>query len=161
MSADELASLALLRRLEDVLGPAEATTLMARLPSSRGDLTTTADLDALGTGLRAEMAALGTDLRAEMAALGTDLRGEMAALGTDLRAEMAALGTDLRAEIIRLERRMDGFEARLDAVHDSIIATVRGEMIGAIHTQTRTLFFGFTGMAAAVIGSAFALSGLT
>jgi hypothetical protein len=150
MSADELASLALLRRLEDVLGPAEATTLMARLPSSHGDLTTTADLDALGT-----------DLRAEMAALRTDLRAEMAALGTDLRAEMAALRTDLRAEISRLERRMDGFEARLDAVHDSIIATVRGEMIGAIHTQTRTLFFGFTGMAAAVIGSAFALSSLT
>jgi hypothetical protein len=90
MAIDERARYALHDRLRDVLGPEEATTLMAALEplgwtdvARRGDLT---DLRGEMTELRGEM----TDLRGEMAELRAELRGEGAQLVGALRSEMAA-----------------------------------------------------------------------
>jgi predicted nucleic acid-binding Zn-ribbon protein len=99
MAIDERARYALHDRLRDVLGPEEATTLMAALEplgwtdvARRGDLT---DLRGEMTELRGEM----TDLRGEMTELGAELRGEMAELRAELRGEMAQLGGALRSEM--------------------------------------------------------------
>ena len=79
-------------RLEDVLGPAEAATMMAHLPPvGWSEVATRRDVDALGSQLRAEMSVLGSELRGEIASM----RGEM----TGLRGEMTGLRGELAAEI--------------------------------------------------------------
>lgn len=86
MSADAVARERLRHRLGEVLGPAEAATLMAVLPESGAEAATTADLDDRVGLLRAEIAAQGDQLRADMAALRHELvgvfRGELMAAVT-------------------------------------------------------------------------------
>ena len=118
MAVDERSRLELHRRLEDVLGPAEADTLMAHLPPvGWADVSTKHDLDVRRTLSRADLDRATAELRTEIGAMGADLRAEMAALGTDLRSEMAALGTDLRSEIGAV--RVDVANLRVDVKDQS------------------------------------------
>jgi hypothetical protein len=60
----------LYRRLEEILGPDEANTLMEHLPPvGWADVATKADLRSLETRLEASIHVLGSDLRTEMANL--------------------------------------------------------------------------------------------
>lgn len=73
MAVEERRRAALFERLEHAIGPDATDTLFSMLPPSGHTVATTADLDRLGTELRAEMVELRTDLRVEMAALRVEL----------------------------------------------------------------------------------------
>jgi hypothetical protein len=66
MPVDDRTRLNLHRKLEAALGREEADTLMAHLPPvTWNDVATKADVDTLGTTLRAEMQTLRAELRAD------------------------------------------------------------------------------------------------
>ena len=75
MPVDDLTRLNLHRRLDEVLGPDDADTLMAHLsPVTWNDVATKHDLQAQDALLRAEMSVL----RSEVVGLRSELRGEVA-----------------------------------------------------------------------------------
>jgi hypothetical protein len=79
------------RRLEDVLGPVEATTLMEHLPvAAPSDLVTRHDLESFGAQLRAELRAESAQFRGEMDRGFAEFRGEMRREFADFRGEMRA-----------------------------------------------------------------------
>jgi 3-oxoacyl-ACP reductase-like protein len=92
MPATDAERLALHRRLEAVLGPNEAATLMTAVPPvGWSDLVTKDVLRSEMSLLRGEMANMESGLRSDMA----DLRSEIGAV----RAEMAAEFGSVRSEI--------------------------------------------------------------
>ena len=121
MSITDRQRLKLLRTLETVIGPEDASTLMDHLPpvtwanvatvdhvSAIGDQTTKtlrSEMQVLSTQLRSEMNQLGTELRSEMNQLGIQLRGEMNEFGIQLRSEIDQHGSRLEAAIERGFRR--------------------------------------------------------
>jgi len=112
MSTNDKARLELHRRLEEVLGAEEASTLMSHIPPVTWDqVATKDDLRALEASLRSEISVSASGLRAEMA----DLRTEMAELRTELRTDMADLRTELHTGT----------------------ATLRADISNAITRQTR------------------------
>jgi hypothetical protein len=97
MTVDDRTRLNLHRKLEAVLGPEEADTLMAHLPPvTWQDVATKDDLGAARADLRAEIAELRREMRAEFA----DVRGEMRAEFADVRGEMRAGFAGIRGEIV-------------------------------------------------------------
>jgi len=119
MSTNDKARLELHRRLEEVLGAEEASTLMSHIPPVTWDqVATKDDLRALEASLRSEISVSAAGLRAEMA----DLRTEMAELRTELRTDMA----DLRTEMADLRTEL----------HTGT-ATLRADISNAITRQTR------------------------
>ncbi|MDA0201759.1 MAG: hypothetical protein O2986_00445 [Actinomycetota bacterium] len=118
MSITDRQRLKLLRTLETVIGPEDASTLMDHLPpvtwanvatidhvSAVGDQTTKAlrgEMQVLCTQLRSEMHTLSTERRGEMNELCVELRSEMAVLANQLRSEMNEFGTELRSEMKQL-----------------------------------------------------------
>ena len=142
MSITDRQRLKLLRTLETVIGPEDASTLMDHLPpvtwanvatvdhvSAIGDQTTKtlrSEMQVLSTQLRSEMSELRVELRSDMTVLsnqlrnemnelGTELRGEMNQLGIQLRGEMNQLGTELRGEMNQLRSEIDQHGSRLEA----------------------------------------------
>lgn len=118
MSITDRQRLKLLRTLETVIGPEDASTLMDHLPpvtwanvatidhvSAVGDQTTKAlrgEMQVLSTQLRSEMHTLSTERRGEMNELRVELRSEMAVLANQLRSEMNEFGIELRSEMKQL-----------------------------------------------------------
>ena len=79
----------LYRRLEEILGPEEATTLMEHLPPvGWADVATKEDLHQLESRLDTRIDALGTRLDARIDLLGSELRTEMANLATELHSTL-------------------------------------------------------------------------
>jgi len=135
MSITDRQRLKLLRTLETVIGPEDASTLMDHLPpvtwanvatvdhvSAIGDQTTKtlrSEMQVLSTQLRSEMNELRVELRSDMTVLSNQLRSEMNQLGTELRGEMNQLGTELRGEMnqlgIQLRSEIDQHGSRLEA----------------------------------------------
>ncbi len=135
MSITDRQRLKLLRTLETVIGPEDASTLMDHLPpvtwanvatvdhvSAIGDQTTKtlrSEMQVLSTQLRSEMSELRVELRSDMTVLSNQLRNEMNQLGTELRGEMNQLGTELRGEMnqlgIQLRSEIDQHGSRLEA----------------------------------------------
>lgn len=104
MTIDEQHRHDLHSRLDDVLGPKEATTLMQHLPPvGWADVATRQDLDHLAVLLRSDIRVASVELRDE-------LRGEMA----ELRDDMA----ELRGDMVGMERRLfDAFGTFRDEIH--------------------------------------------
>jgi flagellar biosynthesis regulator FlaF len=135
MSITDRQRLKLLRTLETVIGPEDASTLMDHLPpvtwanvatvdhvSAIGDQTTKtlrSEMQVLSTQLRSEMNELRVELRSDMTVLSNQLRNEMNQLGTELRSEMNRLGIELRSEMnefgIQLRSEIDQHGSRLEA----------------------------------------------
>ncbi len=130
MSTNDKARLELHRRLEEVLGAEEASTLMSHIPPVTWDqVATKDDLRALEASLRSEISVSASGLRAEMA----DLRTEMAELRTELRTDMADLRTELRTDMADLRTDMADLRTEL---HTGT-ATLRADISNAITRQTR------------------------
>ena len=93
----------LYERLGETIGVEEADILMELLPPTSWDqISTTQQVDNLGTDLRSEMSTLSSALRTEMADLRTDLQSEMANLRSELRTDMSTLSSELRTEMAGL-----------------------------------------------------------
>ncbi len=123
MSITDRQRLKLLRTLETVIGPEDASTLMDHLPpvtwanvatvdhvSAIGDQTTKtlrSEMQVLSTQLRSEMNELRVELRSDMTVLSNQLRNEMNQLGTELRGEMNEFGIQLRSEIDQHGSRLE------------------------------------------------------
>ena len=68
----------LYRRLEEILGPEQATTLMEHLPPvGWADVATKDDLRSLQSSLTARIDVVGSELRTEMASLSTELHSTL------------------------------------------------------------------------------------
>ena len=124
MSITDRQRLKLLRTLETVIGPEDASTLMDHLPPvTWANVATTDHVSVVGDqttkALRGEMQVLSTQLRSEMHTLATELRGEMNELRVELRSEMAVLANQLRSEMnefgIQLRSEIDQHGSRLEA----------------------------------------------
>jgi hypothetical protein len=127
------------QRLVELLGPAEAATLMEHLPPvGWADVATKRDLDHLATELRGEMNQLGTELRGEMSTGFAELRGEMSTGFAELRGEMST-----------------GFAEGSAALHREI-AGLRGD----IGRQLPTLFVGVLGVQVSAAALVLAVSRL-
>ena len=124
MSITDRQRLKLLRTLETVIGPEDASTLMDHLPPvTWANVATVDHVSAIGDQttktLRSEMQVLSTQLRSEMSELRVELRSDMTALSNQLRNEMNQLGTELRGEVnqlgIQLRSEIDQHGSRLEA----------------------------------------------
>ncbi len=117
MAIDERSRHDLYMRLEAVLGPEPATTLMSHLPPvGWADVATKHDLEMLATGVRAELATGLSEVRREM----SELRGEM----SELRGDMSELGGDM---------------SELRAGLAAGLAQLRADVVGQMVSQTRTM----------------------
>ncbi|MGH9179030.1 MAG: hypothetical protein ACRD0N_10810 [Acidimicrobiales bacterium] len=179
----------LYRGLEQVLGAPVATALMGRLPAQPADeLATRNHVAALGTGLAAEVTPLKTDvatlktgvatlktdvatLKTDVATLKTDvavldrrLTGEVAALGERMTREFALVREEMTGEFALVREEMTGgfalLREEMTAMKHELVATFRGEMVHAIHTQGRQLAFTLAGSMVGLSGLAFAISNL-
>ena len=113
MAANEGPLVRLRDRLEQVLGPAEAATLMEHLPSQRP--ATKADLD----GLRGEFA----ELRGEFA----EFREEF----VDFKAEVERRFEEVDRRFITVDHRFDKIELRFDELEKRLENRIdaRGEIL--------------------------------
>jgi hypothetical protein len=91
------------QRLEEVLGPEQATTLMEHLPPvGWADVATKHDLAQLEERMGYRMDTLRAELRGEMAELRGEmgeLRGEMNGLRAEVRGEIGGLRAELHSEL--------------------------------------------------------------
>ena len=101
----------LFKRLEEVLGPEEAATMMEHLPPvGWADVATKRDLDHIAE--RFELR-----LTVELATVRSELRGEFTAGMTGLRGEMVQMRDDLRSEV---KSDMNAMETRLTAQFEAL-----------------------------------------
>ena len=132
MTVDDRTRLELHRKLEAVLGPEEADTLMAHLPPvTWHDVATKDDLEPIHTTvtasaaqLRTEMNAMGAQLRTEIDALGTRLHTEVNAMGTQLRTEMQTMRAELHADFVEATNRQIKWLVTFAAAWSSLLVTV-------------------------------------
>lgn len=116
-------------RLDEQLGPQEATTLMELLPPvGWADVATKLDLEHLGVAMKHDIEKVRADLSAEI----NGLRGEMTAEINGLRGEMTAGFAELRGEMAEL---------RADIQHD-------------LRVLALTLMTTFVGLAGVVVAAA-------
>lgn len=120
MTVDDRTRLNLHRKLDAVLGPEEADTLMAHLPPVTWQTVATKDdLDALETRLR-------TELRTDMQTMETGLRSEMGTMETRLHTEMHVGFATLRTEFVEATNRQIRWLATFAAAWTTVlIALVR------------------------------------
>ena len=112
MSITDRQRLKLLRTLETVIGPEDASTLMDHLPPVTWANVATIDHvsvvgDQTTKALRGEMQVLSTQLRSEMHTLSIELRSEMHTLSTELRGELNELRVELQGEIAGQVARLE------------------------------------------------------
>jgi hypothetical protein len=137
MRDQERARHELLARLEEILGPDEAATLMENLPPQPwSELATKADVGVL----KADVAVLKADvgvLKADVDVLKSDV-GTLKADVADLRFELGSLRTEMRAGFAHLGEVLDLRFAAQDARFEAFVRE-------RIDSQTKLLVFAFVG----------------
>ena len=91
-------------RLEDLLGPVEATTLMEHLPAgASSDLVTRRDFEAFAVQLRTELRADFAEFRAEFEQFRGEMRTEFAEFRGEVRAEIRSQVRTLLLSLVALQ----------------------------------------------------------
>ena len=129
MSITDRQRLKLLRTLETVIGPEDASTLMDHLPPVTWANVATIDHvsvvgDQTTKALRGEMQVLSTQLRSEMHTLSTELRGELNELRVELQSEIAGQVARLEVTVERGFRRQVLALVTLGTTWFAITATI-------------------------------------
>ncbi len=157
MDSDEARRHRLFRKLEQVLGPEEAATVMEHLHPRRWDeLATKADIEGLRKATQSDIEGLRkatqSDIEGLRKATQSDIEGLRKATQSDIEglrhwtAERFAAERDWTAMRFAAERdwaaeRFARLDAHVDRSTQEVLATVRGEMNRLITTQTRTIVF--------------------
>ena len=133
----------LYRRLEDVLGPEEAATLMEHVPPVSASELVTSDV------LRGEMALFRSEFRAEFAEFRTEMRTEWAEFRAGMQQDFAEFRAEMRTEWaeFRAEMRQE-------------FADFRAEIRTTVKDQTRTILLSLVGLQISAAGLVVAVSHL-
>ena len=135
MDSDEARRHRLFRKLEQVLGPEEAATVMEHLHPRRWDeLATKADIEGLRKATQSDIEGLRKATQSDIEGL-RHWTAERFAAERDWTAMRFAAERDWAAE------RFARLDAHVDRSTQEVLATVRGEMNRLITTQTRTIVF--------------------
>lgn len=138
----ETPRVALFQRLNEVLGPDHASTLMTYLPTE--EPATKSDIHNLETELKSDLTSAIGDVKSAL----RDLKSDISELRTELKS-------DLRDMEQRLSMRMDGIDIRLNN-HDQRFDNVHE----AMRQQTRTFIFATTGSMVTLSALAFGAAAL-
>lgn len=160
----ETPRVALFQRLNEVLGPDHASTLMTYLPTE--EPATKSDLHDLKSDLTSEMSELKSDLTSAILELRTDvksavrdLKSDIVELRTELKSDISELRTELKSDLRDMEQRlsvrMDGIDTRLNN-HDQRFDNVHE----AMRQQTRTFILATTGSMVTLSALAFGAAAL-
>jgi uncharacterized protein YdhG (YjbR/CyaY superfamily) len=178
----ETPRVALFQRLNEVLGPDHASTLMTYLPteepatksdigelkSAIRDLTSgitglrtelKTDISELRTELKTDISELRTELKTDISELRTELKTDISELRTELKTDISELRTELKSDLREMEQRlsvrMDGVDTRLNN-HDQRFDNVHE----AMRQQTRTFILATTGTMVTLSALAFGAAAL-
>ena len=129
MAVDERSRHELYQRLEGVLGPDAATTLMSHLPPvGWADVATKGDLQHLEAVTKSDLRALEERLDARF-----------------VKVDARFTQVDARFTTVeeRLEARFDLVEQKIERSRAEVLAAIRGEIVSAVSFQTRTMVVSF------------------
>jgi chromosome segregation ATPase len=145
----ETPRVALFQRLNEVLGPDHASTLMTYLPTE--EPATKSDIGELKSAIR--------DLTSGITGLRTELKTDISELRTELKTDISELRTELKSDLREMEQRlsvrMDGVDTRLNN-HDQRFDNVHE----AMRQQTRTFILATTGTMVTLSALAFGAAAL-
>ena len=163
----ETPRVALSQRLNEVLGPDHASTLMTYLPTEEpatksdiGELKSAiSDVKSAIRDLKSATTELRTELKTDISELRTELKTDISELRTELKTDISELRADVKSDLRdmeqRLGQRLDGIDTRLNN-HDQRFDNVHE----AIHQQTRTFIFATTGTMVTLSALAFGAAAL-
>jgi uncharacterized protein YdhG (YjbR/CyaY superfamily) len=167
----ETPRVALFQRLNEVLGPDHASTLMTYLPTEEpatksdiGELKSairdlTSGITGLRTELKTDISELRTEVKSDISELRTELKADISELRTELKTDISELRTELKSDLREMEQRlsvrMDGVDTRLNN-HDQRFDNVHE----AMRQQTRTFILATTGTMVTLSALAFGAAAL-
>jgi chromosome segregation ATPase len=156
----ETPRVALFQRLNEVLGPDHASTLMTYLPTE--EPATKSDIGELKSAIRdltSGITGLRTELKTDISELRTELKTDISELRTELKTDISELRTELKSDLREMEQRlsvrMDGVDTRLNN-HDQRFDNVHE----AMRQQTRTFILATTGTMVTLSALAFGAAAL-
>jgi chromosome segregation ATPase len=156
----ETPRVALFQRLNEVLGPDHASTLMTYLPTE--EPATKSDIGELKSAIRdltSGITGLRTELKTDISELRTELKTDISELRTELKTDISELRTELKSDLREMEQRlsvrMDGVDTRLNN-HDQRFDNVHE----AMRQQTRTFILTTTGTMVTLSALAFGAAAL-
>jgi chromosome segregation ATPase len=156
----ETPRVALFQRLNEVLGPDHASTLMTYLPTE--EPATKSDIGELKSAIRdltSGITGLRTELKTDISELRTELKTDISELRTELKTDISELRTELKSDLREMEQRlsvrMDGIDTRLNN-HDQRFDNVHE----AMRQQTRTFILATTGTMVTLSALAFGAAAL-
>jgi chromosome segregation ATPase len=145
----ETPRVALFQRLNEVLGPDHASTLMTYLPTE--EPATRSDIGEIKSAIR--------ELKTDITELRIELKTDISELRTELKSDISELRTELKTDLREMEQRlsvrMDGIDTRLNN-HDQRFDNVHE----AMRQQTRTFIFATTGTMVTLSALAFGAAAL-
>lgn len=100
-----------------------------------------------------DTAVLDQRMKGEFATFRQEINGEFAVFRKEINGEFAVVRQEISGEFAMVRQETNGLKHEL-------MATVRGEMIDAIHTQGRQLAFTLAGSLVGLSGLAFAIANL-
>jgi c-di-GMP-binding flagellar brake protein YcgR len=145
----ETPRVALFQRLNEVLGPDHASTLMTYLPTE--EPATKSDIGELKSAIRdlkSGIMGLRTELKSDISGLRTELKSDISELRTELKSDLREMEQRLRVRMDGIDTRLNNHELRFDSVHE------------AMRQQTRTFICATTGTMVTLSALAFGAAAL-